>query len=132
MYDLPCAKVEAKMKPKIEKTKFGSITVGGIRYGHDLIIRLNGKVEKRKKKLSKEVFGTSHVISLAEAEYVYGDGAAQLIIGGGQRGTVSLSDEAARFFEGRQCAVLIKPMPEVIQTWNEAKGAVIGLFHITC
>jgi len=120
------------MKPKIDKTKFGSITVAGKRYGHDLIIRLNGKVEKRKKKLSKEVFGTSHIISLAEAEYVYEDGAAKLIIGGGQRGTVSLSDEAARFFEERQCAVLIQPMPEVIQTWNEAKGAVIGLFHITC
>jgi len=120
------------MKPKIEKTKFGSITVDGKRYGHDLMIRLSGKVEKRKKKLSKEVFGTSHVISLAEAEYVHEDGAAQLIIGGGQRGTVSLSDEAARFFEERQCDVLIQPMPEVIQTWNEAKGAVIGLFHITC
>jgi len=124
--------MEAGKKTKIEKTKFGSITVDGKRYEHDLIIRLDGRVEKRKKKLSKEVFGTSHVIPLAEAEYVYEAGAVQLIIGGGQRGTVRLSDEAAKFFEERQCLVLIQPMPEVIHTWNEAKGAVIGLFHITC
>jgi hypothetical protein len=120
------------MKPKIDKTKFGSITIDGKCYDHDLIIRLDGSVEKRKKKLSKEIFGTSHIISLAEAQHVFQEGAARLIIGGGQRGTVRLSDEAARFFEQRQCLVVIQPMPEVIQTWNEARGAVIGLFHITC
>ena len=120
------------MKPRIEKTKFGSITVDGKRYDHDLLIRLNGNVEKRKKKLSKEIFGTSHIISLAEAEYVYEDGAEQLILGGGQRGMVRLSDEAAAFFQQRHCSVLIQPTPEAMQAWNEAKGAVIGLFHITC
>ena len=120
------------MKPKIDKTKFGSITVDGKQYEHDVIIRLNGEVEKRKKKLSKEVFGTSHVISLAEAEYVYEDGAEKLIIGGGQNGMVKLSDEAAAFFQGRHCAVVVQPTPEAMQSWNEAKGAAVGLFHITC
>ncbi len=62
------------MKPKIDKTKFGSITVSGKKYEHDILIRLNGEVEKRKKNLSKEIFGTSHIISMAEAEYVYEEG----------------------------------------------------------
>lgn len=44
-----------------------------------MLIRLDGKVKKRKKKLSKAVYGTSHLVSL-----------------------------------------------------EEAKGAVIGLFHVTC
>ena len=120
------------MKPRIDKTKFGSITVAGKHYDHDLLIRLDGKVEKRKKKLSKELFGTSHIISSAEAEYVYEDGAEQLIIGGGQQGLVKLSDEAAAFFQQHHCPVLIQPTPQALLTWNEAKGAVIGLFHITC
>ena len=120
------------MKPRIDKTKFGSITVDGQCYEHDLLIRLNGKVEKRKKKLSKEIFGTSHIISLAEAEYIYETGAEQLLIGGGQHGMVKLSDEAAAFFQERHCPVLIQPTPQAMLTWNEAKGAVIGLFHITC
>jgi hypothetical protein len=50
------------MKPKIDKTKFESITVNGNKYEHDLLIRLDGKVEKRKKKLSKDIYGTSHII----------------------------------------------------------------------
>jgi len=92
------------MKPKIDKTKFGSITIGGEKYEHDVLIRLNGRVEKRKKKLSKEIFGTSHIISLAEAEFVFEDGAAQIIIGGGQSGLVKLSEEAAAFFQKKKCA----------------------------
>ena len=48
------------MKPAIQKTKFGSITVGGEVYEHDIVIRLSGKVKKRKKKLSKQKYGTSH------------------------------------------------------------------------
>jgi hypothetical protein len=120
------------MKPKIDKTKFGSITVAGEKYENDIIIRLNGKVEKRKKKLSKEVFGTSHVVSLAEAEYTYEDGAARIVIGAGQSGMLKLSDEAADFFDKKKCAVELYPTPEAIRCWNEAKAPAIALFHITC
>lgn len=120
------------MKPKIDKTKFGSITIEGKKYEYDLVIRLVGKVEKRKKKLSKKIFGTSHTISLAEAEYVFEEGAELLIIGAGQDGMVKLSAEAAAFFEGQRCAVELLPTPEAIQRWNEAKGSTIGLFHVTC
>ncbi len=63
------------MKPKIDRTKFGTITVDGIKYDYDILIRLDKKVEKRKKRLSKAVYGTSHTISLAEAEYAYENGA---------------------------------------------------------
>lgn len=87
------------MKPKIDKTTFGSITVEGTRIEHDIIIRLNSKVKKRKKKLSKAIYGTSHVISRDEASHVYEPGAKQLIIGTGQQGMVKLSDEAADYFQ---------------------------------
>ena len=120
------------MKPKIDKIKFGSITVSGKMYENDILIRLNGKVEKRKKKLSKEVYGTSHTISLAEAEYVYQDGAENIIIGSGQSGLANLSDEASEFFEQKHCQVDLLPTPQAIEHWNKAKGSTIGLFHITC
>jgi hypothetical protein len=120
------------MKPKIEKTKFGSITISGETYEHDVIIRLDGRVEKRKKKLSKEVFGTSHIISQAEAEYVYEPGATRLVVGTGQSGMASLSDQAAAFFRARGVAVELQPTPEAIRSWDEAEGSAIGLFHVTC
>jgi hypothetical protein len=120
------------VKPKIDKTKFGSITIAGDNYEHDVIIRLNGKVEKRKKKLSKNLYGTSHIISLAEAEYVYEDGANWIIIGTGQSGMARLSPEAAVFFQKKPCMVKLLTTPEAIRCWNEMEEAVIGLFHVTC
>ncbi len=120
------------MKPRIDKTKFGSITIEGTKFEHDVIIRLDGQVKKRKKKLSKAIYGTSHTISLDEAKHVYQKGAERLIIGAGQYGQVELSDEAADYFKRKQCRVKLRPTPEAISVWNEAEGAVIGLFHVTC
>ncbi len=120
------------MKPKIDKTKFGSITVDGKKYENDILIRLDGKVTKRKKKLSREVYGTSHILSLAEAEDIYEDGVKRLIIGSGQEGMLKLSDEAQAFFQKKDCEVQMLTTPNAIERWNEAKGTTIGLFHITC
>lgn len=120
------------MKPKIEKTKFGSITIAGTPFNHDVLIRLDGQVKKRKKKLSKAVYGTSHTISLAEAEHLYEPGAERLIIGTGQYDNVRLSDGAKNFFEQKNCLVELQATPQALETWNQAKGAVIGLFHVTC
>src|SRR5262249_17402990 len=39
---------------EIEGTTFGTITIDGKTYEHDVIIRLSGEVLKRKKKLSKK------------------------------------------------------------------------------
>ncbi len=120
------------MKHRIDRTKFGSITIDGEVFAHDVIIRLNGNVKKRKKKLSKAVYGTSHTLSLAEAKHVYQKGAARLIIGAGQEGRVALSAEAAAYFQRKQCQVELRPTNEAIGVWNAAEGAVIGLFHVTC
>jgi len=120
------------MKPKIEGTKFGSITVDGETLEWDIIIRLSGKVKKRKKKLSKAVYGTSHVISLDEAQHVHQKGAERLIVGTGQYGMVELSKEAAAFFEEQHCRVDLLPTKKAMKAWNEASGQVIGLFHVTC
>ena len=38
---------------KIDETEFGSITIAGKTYEHDVVIRLSDKVVKRKKKLSR-------------------------------------------------------------------------------
>ena len=73
---------------EIEGTKFGSITIDRKTYQHDVVIRLSGEVIKRKKKLSKKYYGTSHVLSKDEAKFVFEKGCEQLIIGSGQIGNV--------------------------------------------
>ena len=56
------------MKPGISDTGFGYITIEGSTIEHDIVIRLSGEIKKRKKKLSKAVYGTSHTVSLEEAK----------------------------------------------------------------
>src|SRR5688572_5239767 len=104
------------MKPRIDKTSFGSITVEGTVFEHDIIIRPDGRVEKRKKKLSKAIYGTSHTISLQEAKYVceQAAGAGRLIVGSGRYGNVQLSPEAAAYVKRRNCDVVLLPTPQVI------------------
>lgn len=121
------------MKPRIDSTEFGSITIAGKRIEHDVLIRLSGEMAKRRKKLSKAVYGTSHTISLEEAEYICEKGADRLIVGSGQNGMVELSDEAANYFAARKVTTVdLAPTPDAIGRWNKAKGPVIGLFHVTC
>ena len=120
------------MKPNLSGTGFGWIDVEGERITHDILIRPEGQVEKRKKKLSKEIYGTSHTLSLAEAQHIYQEGASGLLIGAGQFGRVRLSLEASTFFREKGLPVTILTTPKAIKTWNTSAENLIGLFHITC
>jgi hypothetical protein len=120
------------MKPRIDNTSFGSITIEGLIFDHDVFIHLNGEIKKRKKKLSKKHFGTSHIISLEEASHIYEVGAEKILIGSGQTGMVRLSDEASDFFVQKNCDVFIIPTGSAVEKWNKETGSLIGLFHITC
>jgi hypothetical protein len=122
----------AIMRPRIDSAKFGSITIDGSNIEHDVLIRLSGEIKKRKKKLSKAVFGTSHIISLEEAEHIFEKGAERLIIGSGHNGNVTLSKEASEYFKKKEVQVDLSPTPDAIHLWNKAKGSIIGLFHVTC
>jgi len=117
---------------RIDGTKFGEITIDGKTYDHDVIIRLSGEILKRKKKLSKELYGTSHIVSEDEAKFVFEKGCTELILGSGQDGNVHLSPEAEAFFAKKDCKVVIQPTPQAIRAFNEAHGKKIGLFHVTC
>jgi hypothetical protein len=117
---------------EIEGTTFGTITIDGKTYEHDVIIRLSGEVVKRKKKLSKKYYGTSHVLSKDEAKFVFERGCEQLILGSGQMGNVHLSPEAEAYFAEKGCKVLLQPTPEAIGVFNKSHAKKIGLFHLTC
>lgn len=117
---------------KIDGTEFGTITIDGTVYDHDVVIRRSGEVIKRKKRLSKRIYGTSHVISEDEAEYIYEEGCTEMIVGTGQYGNVTLSPEAELFFRRRGCKVIAEATPQAIETFNRKMGEKLGLFHVTC
>ena len=120
------------MGAHIDSATFGSIVVNGKSYDHDIIISPEGKVSKRKKRLSKQVFGTSHVISQAEAEYIFVPGITKLVIGAGHNAMVILSNEANDFFKMNKCEVILLPTPQAVDAYNSLKGRLLGLLHLTC
>ena len=96
---------------EIEDTTFGTITIDGKTYEHDVIIRLSGEVLKRKKKLSKKYYGTSQVLSKDEAKFVFEHGCEQLILGSGQIGNVHLSRKLRRISRKRAARYCCSPPP---------------------
>ena len=120
------------LRPRIDNTTFGSITIEGRKIENDVILRLDGSVQKRKKKLSKNVYGTSHKISLEEAKYVYEKGAELLIIGAGQYRRVLMSEEAEKYLSKQGCRIRLTATGRAITAWNTADEKAIGLFHVTC
>ena len=71
------AEKRAAMKPRIQGTQYGWITVDEVVHERDILIRPSGKVKKRKWKLSRKD-GSSHVISLEEAKHIFGKGAVEI------------------------------------------------------
>jgi hypothetical protein len=117
---------------RIERSEFGSITIDGKTYDHDVTIGLSGRVRKRKKKLSKRQYGTSHVLSKEEAKTVFEKGCDLIVIGSGQEGNVRLSPEAETYFAKKGCKVLLQPTQEAIQSFNRSAKRKIALMHVTC
>jgi hypothetical protein len=122
----------APAKPHVEGTVFGSITIDGEVYNHDVVLTPAGKVVERRKELPKRVTGTSHVVSKEEAEYLVELGAERLIIGTGQYGALTLSEEAAGYLREKGCTVTLAPTPEAIEHYNAATEPTTAMFHLTC
>lgn len=127
-----CRFVRRKVIMNIEKTSFGSITIDGKTYEHDVLIRLSEEIKKRKKKLSKRIYGTSHVLSLDEAKHIYEKGCQVIIVGSGQYDSLRLSSEAEAYFKKKGCEVILQDTPTAIRTFNQTEGRKIGMFHVTC
>jgi hypothetical protein len=120
------------MKPTIDSTSFGSITIEGKKYPHDVYISTVGQISKRKKKLSKKLYGTSHRISEEEINHILEENVEGIVIGTGQYGRADLSDPASALMKSRGIEVLLQPTPQAIKIWNKREGMIIGLFHVTC
>ena len=121
------------MKPRIDGTAFGLIIIDGETYEHDVIVQTDGSVKRRVKKLSKTVYGTSHVVSLEEIRNLYEEQVKFLVVGSGHHGILRVSDEARAYLEEKGCRIQVCPTPQAAQIWNNSDSEkTIGLFHITC
>jgi len=84
-------------------------------------------VKKRKKKLSREVSGSAHILSEDEKSFYYKSGSEGIIIGSGQYGVCEPSDEEADLLRVRNFRVILGPTLEAVEELNISEGKWIGL-----
>lgn len=116
----------------LTRTSFGRITIGGQVREHDVWILAGGRVKKRKKKLAKRPYGTSHKIGPDELARVCEGDPEVLFIGTGQSGLVELTDEGAAYLRGRGIDCEALPTPQVVEAYNRCPRRKAALIHVTC
>jgi hypothetical protein len=114
---------------RFEAFSFGSITIGGITYEHDVIIDC-GKVSKRKKKPSRKFrddFG--HTPLSIEEEIPWK--CTRLVIGTGG-GALPVMEEVKREARRRKIRLLILPTAEAIVELMRNPSETNAILHVTC
>jgi len=108
---------------------FGSISIDGVSYDHDVVID-RGKVRKRKKKPSKrfrEAFG--HTPLSTEEEIPWN--CRRLVVGTGT-GALPVMKEVQAEAERRKIELLIVPTEQAIELLKQNPPETNAILHVTC
>ncbi|WP_297487931.1 Mth938-like domain-containing protein [Thermococcus sp.] len=117
---------------KVEYPGFGRIAINGETYEHDVVIYPSGKVEERKKWISKRKHGTSHRLDPEELREYLKEDFDVLVVGKGFYGYLSLLPESRELVRGKD--VIELPTGKAVEKFNELRGRkrVLAVFHVTC
>ena len=117
---------------KAEYPGFGRIVIDGKAYEHDVVVYPSGRVEKRKKWLSKEKHGTSHKFDPDELREYLREDFDVLLVGTGFYGYLSLLPESRELVKGKE--VIELPTGKAVEKFNEMakEKRILAVFHVTC
>jgi hypothetical protein len=115
----------------IEEYHFGSITIDGKTYNHDVEVRWTGEVLDWWRK-------ESHIVDLEDIKRAL----EEKVIGTGESGIARVTERAQKEIEERGIKLIVDRTEEAVKTFNiineesrpekGKKTRVIGLFHLTC
>ena len=109
---------------------FGSLTIEGVPYAHDVVID-RGLVRKRKKKLSRKYRDEyGHTPLSVEEEIPWK--CRRLVVGTGLQGMLPVMDEVKREAERRKVALLIVPTAKAIELLRDDPQETNAVLHVTC
>ena len=113
-------------------TGFGWIETGGHRYGHDIVIRADGSVTRRSKKLSRGLkpdYGHTP-LSEEELDILETDHPEVVYIGTGQSGSLPVTPGAREVLRGYETVIL--PTPELVARLEQESRRYVAVIHVTC
>ncbi|HZC35312.1 MAG TPA: MTH938/NDUFAF3 family protein [Chthoniobacterales bacterium] len=114
---------------RFEAFSFGSISIDGTTYEHDVVID-RGEIRKRKKKASKKFrdkFG--HTPLSIEEDIPWK--CRRLVIGTGA-GALPVMEEVKKEARRREIALTILPTVEAIKALQENPADTNAILHVTC
>ncbi|MBZ9572706.1 hypothetical protein KJA17_00710 [Patescibacteria group bacterium] len=119
----------------IEEYHFGSITIDGKTYTHDVEVRWTGEVLEWWRK-------ESHVIDVEDIKRALEQNPEVMVIGTGESGLARVTEETKKEIEEKGIKLIVDVTEEAVKTFNiikeeseEEEGKktkVIGIFHLTC
>ena len=110
---------------RINSSRYGSITIEGVKYNNDVYILPSGQVEERK-------YG--HTFTRDQVEHVLKGNPEVIFIGKGTSGIASLSPDARALLEKKGVRIIEADTPDMVDEFNElakTKG-VAAIVHVTC
>ena len=134
----------------IEEYHYGSITIDGNTYNHDVEVRwtdaasgdTRGEPRPAKGEILKWWRGKSHVIDEEDVKRAIDQDPDILVIGTGESGSAFITEAAKEEIRAKGIELIIDLTEQATKTFNiinedseEEEGEqrkVIGLFHITC
>ncbi len=125
------------MVKMISEVSFARIVINGKEYNYDVVIYPDGRIERRKKHLSKKYADLyNHTpLSREELEETLKDVKPEIIIiGTGLDGRMVVMEEAKKLAEERGIELIIDLTPKAIEKFNKLykERKVLGIFHTTC
>lgn len=111
---------------RVDETSFGSITVNGKRYPHDIWVFADGSIKRRDR---------DHEFVRAELELLLKGEPEVVVVGTGQSGCVEIDREATRIAAERGIEIIGDITPRALEKYNEAIKAgrkAAAAFHVTC
>ncbi len=110
---------------EINSSAYGSISIDGETYNHDVYVLPSGKVEERE-------YG--HTFTKEQIEHLIKEDPDVVIVGKGTSGMASLSSDARDLLEEKGIELIEADTPDVKDKFNEfAKTKkVAAIIHITC
>jgi hypothetical protein len=115
---------------RFDAYSFGSLTVDGVAYDHDVVID-RGSISKRRKKRSKQYrdeYGHTPLSTHEDIPWT----CRRLVIGTGASGALPIMDEVALEAEGRGVELLAVPTAQALELLRDSPPETNAVLHVTC
>jgi hypothetical protein len=115
---------------RFERFSFGSITIDGKTYHHDVVIE-RGKIRKRDKLPSKRLKSNFGHTPLSASEAIPWS-CRRLLIGTGFYGQLPVTDDLVREANRRGVELVTKPTEQIIKDLDQESDTANAILHVTC